>query len=126
MHRSRLGQIVIDCQGADLDAAANFWAMALGHDCQRFDDPADANYRKLIVDETQPRVLLQAVAHPSRVHLDIESTDVEGEVRRLEALGARRVRRVRTWWIMEAPTGHRFCVLRQQRPGLREHGHRWP
>jgi hypothetical protein len=48
------------------------------------------------------------------VHLDIESDDVEAEVRRLESLGARRVEQVQTWWVMEAPTGQRFCVVRLQ------------
>lgn len=125
MHRSRLAQIIIDCQVPDLDAAADFWSSALGHDRRHLKDPADAHYRQLITDEGQLCILLQAVDHPSRVHLDIESTDVEAEVRRLEALGARRVQQVRTWWVMEAPTGHRFCVVRQQRPGLEEHGQLW-
>ena len=39
------------------------------------------------------------------------SDDVEAEVRRLEALGARRIRQVQSWWVMEAPTGQRFCVV---------------
>ena len=60
-------------------------------------------------------VEVQQVQHPSRVHLDIEADDIEAEVRRLEALGARRVGAVRTWLVMEAPTGHRFCVVRVQR-----------
>ena len=125
MHRSRLAQIVIDCGGVDLDDAAMFWAAALGHPSRRLKDPADAHYRQLQTEEGQPCILLQSVEHPSRVHLDLEATDVEAEVRRLEALGARRIAQVRTWWVMEAPSGHRFCVLRQQRPGLPEHGHLW-
>lgn len=125
VHRSRLGQIIIDCQVTDLDNAADFWSSALGYECRHLKDPADAHYRQLITEEGQLCILLQAVNHPSRVHLDIESTDVEAEVQRLEALGARRVQQIRTWWIMEAPTGHRFCVVRQQRPGLEEHGHQW-
>jgi hypothetical protein len=52
------------------------------------------------------------VDHPSRVHLDIETDDIEAEVRRLEALGAKRIKEVQTWWVMEAPTGQRFCVVR--------------
>jgi hypothetical protein len=32
-------------------------------------------------------------------------------VARLEALGARRVAFVQRWWVMEAPTGQRFCVV---------------
>ena len=124
MHRSRLGQIVIDCNG-DLERAAAFWSAALGHRATLLPDPQDAHYRQLDTAPGQPNILLQRVDHASRVHLDIETTDVEAEVRRLEALGARRVAQVRTWWVMEAPTGHRFCVLRPQRPGLAEHGHAW-
>ena len=46
------------------------------------------------------------------MHLDIETDDIEAEVRRLEALGATRVQHVRDrWWVMQAPTGHRFCVV---------------
>ena len=62
-------------------------------------------------------MLLQKVPHPSRVHLDIETDDIEAEVARLEALGAKRIEKIKTWWVMEAPTGHRFCVVRPQRDG---------
>lgn len=55
---------------------------------------------------------VQAVEHLSRVHLDIESDDIPAEVARLEKLGARKVAEVKTWVVMEAPTGHRFCVVR--------------
>jgi hypothetical protein len=36
---------------------------------------------------------------------------VAAEVARLEALGAKRVRQVKNWWVMEDPGGHRFCVV---------------
>ena len=49
--------------------------------------------------------------HPSRVHLDIKTDDLDAEVERLEHLGARRVQKVKHWWVMEAPSGHRFCVI---------------
>jgi len=52
------------------------------------------------------------VDHPSRVHLDIETDDLDAEVARLEALGARRLGFVQRWWVLEAPTGQRFCVVR--------------
>jgi hypothetical protein len=45
------------------------------------------------------------------VHLDIGADDVAAEVARLEGLGAKVVNRVRDWVVMEAPTGHRFCVV---------------
>jgi hypothetical protein len=65
------------------------------------------------------------VDHPSRVHLDIETDDIEAEVRRLESLGARRVKQVETWWIMEAPTGQRFCVVRAASPQFAEQASMW-
>jgi predicted enzyme related to lactoylglutathione lyase len=126
MHRSRFAQLVIDCRTGDLDRAARFWAEALGWPAQRLQDAADAGYRRLATPDDQPGVLIQAVAHPSRMHLDIESDDVEAEVRRLEALGARRIAAVRTWWVMQAPTGQRFCVLRPQRADLAHEGRLWP
>ena len=58
--------------------------------------------------------------HASRVRLDIETNDIEAEVSRLEALGAKRVAQVKRWWIMEAPTGQRFCVVRPQRPDFED------
>lgn len=108
MHRSRLSGFIIDCQTADLPAAAAFWSDALGLPSLGPDGPAyvrlDASARDLVIE-------VQSVAHPSRVHLDIETDDLEAEVKRLERLGARRVEAVRTFWVMEAPTGQRFCVV---------------
>jgi len=60
------------------------------------------------------------------VHLDIESDDVDAEVARLEALGARQVERVRTWCVMEAPTGQRFCVVRKSSPDFEQRANQWP
>jgi hypothetical protein len=37
------------------------------------------------------------------------------QIARLEALGAKRVVQIQTWWVMEAPTGQKFCVIRPQR-----------
>jgi hypothetical protein len=119
MHRSRLSGFIIDCEGTDPQQAATFWGAALGMQTLGADGDSyvrlDAAARDLTVE-------VQRVAHPSRVHLDIEADDVEAEVGRLEALGARRVEQVRTWWVMEAPTGQRFCVVRAKtelatRPG---------
>lgn len=111
MHTSRLGAIVIDCENADLDEAAAFWGAVFGREAQRSPDPADAHYASLPAPAGEPPMLLQRVDHPSRVHLDIEADDVEAEVARLEELGARQHERIRDWVVMEAPTGHRFCVV---------------
>jgi predicted enzyme related to lactoylglutathione lyase len=126
MHKSRLGCIIIDCQTDDLDAAARFWSQALGVEYEPLTDPADATYRALEMPASEPRVLVQQVEHPSRVHLDIETDDIEAEVKRLEALGARRVAHVKRWWVMEAPTGQRFCVVRPQRGTFEQEANEWP
>ena len=123
MHKSRLSNVVIDCKDADIDAAGRFWSQALGRPLLPAEDP---DYRGLEDREGQPYVLVQRVEHASRVHLDIETDDVDAEVARLEALGARRIEKVQTWWVMEAPTGQRFCVVRAQRGALPADANDWP
>jgi len=117
MHRSRLAAFVIDCQVDDVDAATRFWSAALGRPVKPVADPDDT-YRYLAAGEEEALLLVQTVDHPSRIHLDIEADDLEAEVRRLEALGARRVGFVKRWWVLEAPTGQRFCVVNPQRGPL--------
>lgn len=117
MHRSRLSTFVIDCKTGDLDAAAEFWSRALGRAWQPSAE-GDAKYRQLAGRDDEPLLLVQSVDHDSRIHLDIEADDKEAEVRRLEALGARVVERIKTWIVMEAPTGQRFCVVNPQRGPL--------
>jgi len=111
MHRSRFAGIIIDCETDDLDAAAEFWSAALGYPRKAQEDEDSDIYRTLLTPERETYVEVQKVPHASRVHLDIETDDVEAEVARLEALGARRIEKVRTFWVMEAPTGQRFCVV---------------
>ena len=114
MHRTRIGALTIDCQVDDLAPATEFWSKALGRPVENPDQDGDGRYSELKTASGEPFLLLQKVSHPSRVHFDIESDDVEAEVARLEKLGAKRIEFVKRWWIMEAPTGHRFCVVRKQ------------
>ena len=124
MHHSRLSTFVIDCKTKDVGEAARFWSAALGRKVKAMpDDPA---YLELETRETEPLVLLQSVEHDSRIHLDIESDDLEAEVRRLEALGAKRVGFVKRWWVLQAPTGQRFCVVNPQRGPLKGRANEWP
>jgi len=109
VHRSRLAGFIIDCQGAELDAAARFWSGALGLSAAGREGD---RYERLDASARDLHVEVQRVDHPSRAHLDIETDDLDAEVARLEALGARRVAFVQRWWVMEAPTGQRFCVVR--------------
>ena len=126
MHRSRLCALVIDSKVEDVDAAVTFWSGALGKPV--VPPTADAgDYREVKTGEDEIMVLVQKVDHPSRVHLDIETDNLEAEVARLEKLGARRVGFVTRWWVMEAPTGQRFCVVNPQRGPLenRPHTNTW-
>lgn len=125
MHKSRLAALVIDCGTDDLDRDAGFWGEALGCRVRSSDKPEDRNYRELAGPDSEPQRLIQKVDHPSRVHLDIETDDIEAEVKRLEDLGAERIEKVRDWWVMEAPSGHRFCVVPPSRPDFEERANRW-
>jgi hypothetical protein len=111
MHHSCLGGLIIDCNTDDLDREAEFWSRALGYEVRPSDEPDDTDYVILDTREGEPYIELQSVEHPSRVHLDIKTDDLEAEVRRLEGLGATRLKKVKRWWVMEAPSGHRFCVI---------------
>lgn len=126
MHHSRLCTLVLDCQDGDLVAASAFWSRALGKAIETTDDDGDGKYAILKTAADELRILLQRVDHPSRVHLDIETDDLAAETRRLEALGAKRIEFVdNRWWVMEAPTGHRFCVVTRQGEEFGTHLNRW-
>ena len=125
MHHSRLCAVLIDCKTDDVDAAATFWAAALGRPVDSRHPSSRGNYRMLETPPDEPIVEIQKVEHESRVHLDIEADDIEAEVARLTRLGAREVQRIKTWVVMQAPTGQRFCVVRAQRPGFSKNANRW-
>lgn len=126
MHKSRLAGFIIDCDTGDLGAAAGFWSQALGIPPKPRSADADVNYVALDTPPDEPHIEVQKVDHPSRVHLDIESDDVEAEVRRLEALGAKRIAAVHDWCVMEAPTGQRFCVVPVQSALFETRAREWP
>jgi catechol 2,3-dioxygenase-like lactoylglutathione lyase family enzyme len=125
MHHSRLCAPLIDCRTPDIDRAAEFWAAALGRAVDREHPGTRGNYRMLETPPDEPIVQIQRVEHESRVHVDIETDDIPAEVSRLEALGAEVVNRRERWVVMQAPTGHRFCVVRVQRPGFSRNVERW-
>ena len=125
MHRSRVCSPQIDCKIDDIDEAARFWAAALGRPVDMDHPGSRGSYRQLATLPDEPMVQLQRVEHESRVHLDIETDDIEAEVARLEKLGAVIDRRFERWVVMRAPSGQRFCVVRVQRPDWPKHANRW-
>ena len=124
-HHSRLSTLVLDCKVDDLATSTEFWSRALGKPVASPDQDGDGRYAELETAEDEPIILLQKVGHAARVHLDIETDDVEAEAERLVALGAKKIAFIKRWWVMEAPSGHRFCVVRQQRKPFGPHANRW-
>ncbi len=116
-HRSRLAGFIIDCQTDDLDPAAKFWSQALGVTIADADaGDVSGTYQQFGETPGDLHIEVQQVEHPSRVHLDIEADDIDAEAARLEKLGARKIAFVKRWWLMEAPSGHRFCVVKMHHP----------
>jgi predicted enzyme related to lactoylglutathione lyase len=107
--------LVLDC--TDPIELARFWSEALGYTTL-----GGAGSYVLLVDpdSVRPKLLLQGVpeakAVKNRMHLDIETPDVDDEATRLESLGARRLEAGNrsehgsNWVIMADPEGNEFCV----------------
>lgn len=125
MHKSRLAGFIIDCRTDDLKAAATFWSRALGMELRGLAGEEGEKYMRLVEPEERFHLEVQSVDHDSRVHLDIEADDIEAEVKRLESLGAKRIAKVHTWVVMQAPTGQRFCVVRPQTRDFAELATEW-
>ena len=113
MHKSKLCGFIIDCQTDDVNSAADFWGGALGMEIKKLPAEEGEKYVRLLDPTEHLHVEVQSVSHASRVHLDIETDNIEAEVQRLEKLGATRIKQINSWWVMEAPTGQRFCVVKQ-------------
>jgi hypothetical protein len=126
MHKSKLSGFIIDCRTNDLAAAADFWSGALGMPVRELPGSEGELYRRLDDAHQRLHIEVQKVDHPSRVHLDIETDDIQAEVLRLERLGAKKVQAVKTWWVMEAPTGQRFCVVSASSPEFDRDASLWP
>ena len=125
VHRSRINGILIDCNVDDIDAAAGFWAEALGRPINRDHPGTRGNYVMLEDRQDQISVQVQRVDHESRVHIDIETDDIAAEVARLEKLGATVDKRLERWVVMRAPSGQRFCIVRVQRDGFDKDANVW-
>jgi len=124
MHRSRVCHFVIDVP--DLDQGVAFWSAALGGTAEPLPEQSSGIYRHLRLPDSEIRILLQRTDDPKiskeRMHLDLESDDVEAEVKRLETLGAKRwdhqQERGFDFWVMHDPWENEFCVLQVEFPEL--------
>jgi predicted enzyme related to lactoylglutathione lyase len=116
-HRSRLCAVSIDVPRESWEASTRFYAGLLGRTGKV--DAEDPDY--LSYGEASPGVELfvQAVGDAtSRIHLDIETDDIDAEVTRLVGLGATEIARIHTWVVMRDPVGTVFCVVRVQCPEM--------
>jgi len=113
--------VALRLAGVCLDAIdpvliGRFWSAVLGRTLE-IDEDGDALVRSAFGDEAVLWVL--AVPEPkagkNRLHFDLRPDDQQLEVRRLEALGARRVSVGQaddvSWVVMADPEGNEFCVL---------------
>lgn len=131
-HRSRLCQFVIDVE--DLGDGVELWAAALDATREPLPEASGGIYRQLRLPDADIRILLQLTNDPKikkeRMHLDIETDDVEAEVQRLERLGARRwdhqQDRGFDFWVLRDPWDNEFCVLQTIFPGLLGRRSPWP
>jgi len=131
-HRSRLAHFVIDVD--DLDKGVAFWSAVLDAVEEPLLPQSMHVYRRLRLPDSDVRVLLQRTddpkRHKERMHLDLETDDVEAEVQRLEALGAVRwdhqQERGFDFWVMRDPWENEFCVLQLNFPELLSQREPWP
>ena len=124
MHHSKLCNLEIDTPADRFEAGVTFWSQALGLPAGKPEAP-DGRYVPLRGRPGGLTLEVQCVTEQSGVHMDIETDDVDAEVARLEKLGAKRVRHVKTWWVMEAPTGQRFCVVHGKGAAFALQAHQW-
>jgi hypothetical protein len=112
----RIDTITMDCR--DDRTLSAFWTAAFGYEVAV--DPPGGWMVLRDPSGTGPSIGLQCVPEPkvvkNRVQLDLIPTDdeLEAEIRRLESLGAQRVRYVESdtnesHWIMADPEGNEFC-----------------
>jgi len=115
----RIDTLTIDA--ADPPLLAAFWSAALGWG-QRTDEdgdiwiepgddhPAAGTVRPLLVVRVP-----EAKSGKNRLHLDLVPDDQDGEVERLETLGAVRAEVGQTgnesWVVLADPEGNEFCIL---------------
>ena len=123
--RSRVAQFVIDV--GDLDEGVRFWSAVLDAQEETLGEDSRPIYRRLVLPDSDIRILLQRTDDPKtspkeRMHLDLETNDVEAEVRRIEALGGVRwdhqQERGHEFWVLRDPWANEFCVLSTEFPDL--------
>lgn len=114
MHRSRLAIALIDHPEEAYDDGLAFWSAATGRAPEQSQPEAPYHSLGSFADGFRIEVQRTGSGTPPRIHFDIETDDVEAEVRRLEGLGAKRLRDCGKFWQLTDPAGLVFCVVPPQ------------
>ncbi len=129
MHKSRVGGVFIDHPPSSFEASLAFWRAATGRPPAE-DQSGDDTYQPVGLFSGQLLIELQRLGEETkpRVHLDVDTDDVEAEVGRLEALGAIRLQSYDDgrYWQMADPGGLVFCVIPPHTPDFEEQATVWP
>lgn len=123
-HYSRLSKIVIDVPEYFHDRELSFWQGAMGQEFARYEHHPE--YHGTDLHGHDLGMLVQRIGGgQSRMHVDIHTDDLEAEVARLEALGAKREFQPHSWWVMSDPAGLLFCVIPHDGEFTDENAQRW-
>jgi predicted enzyme related to lactoylglutathione lyase len=116
-HNGGIGTLyamVIDVN--QLELCGTFWSQMLGVEVLFQDD----HYLRLGHRGERPTLLLQKVTEPhqekNRVHIDLDVTDLEASVNRVQELGGRQLQTLSEygieWAVMADPDGNEFCLVK--------------
>ena len=124
-HYSRLFKIVIDVPQEVHGQELVFWQGATGQ--EMIQARKYPEYHGTVVHGQEIGLLIQRIGGgQSRMHVDIHTDDLEAEIARLEALGAKREFKAHEWWVMSDPAGLLFCVIPDEPGTLHDqNAHRW-
>ena len=109
-----LSTVVIDV--INLETCGTFWSQILGVDVLFQDD----HYLRLGHEGDRIILMLQKVPEPhqgkNRVHIDLDVTDLEEAVNRVQELGGRKLQAATEygieWVVMADPDGNEFCLVK--------------
>lgn len=112
-----LHAIVIDVN--NLETCARFWSRVLGAEILFQDE----RYIRLGHKGELPGILLQKVPEPhkekNRVHIDLDVSDLDETVSRVQDLGGHKLQRFGEygieWVVMADPDGNEFCLVKHSK-----------
>jgi len=110
MYQSELNTIVIDCPRESYAEAVTFWSGLLGLPAES-PNSQDPRYTSLKGTLQNVAVLVQAVDGLPEIHIDICTDNKDAEIKRALQLGAREKYTVKRWMVLQAPSGHAFCIV---------------